>query len=93
MGEGKSPDSNLRTLDGRQREKKESWVGNEMKFELEWEQLEPLLESGGCYALGFPSFSRPGKLRQTSGRLNSRGTVDGRRPITVGGGGAHILMG
>jgi hypothetical protein len=46
MGEGKSPDSNLRTLDGRQREKKKSWVGNEMKFELGWE-LEPLLGSGG----------------------------------------------
>ena len=77
MGEGKSPDSNLRTLDGRQREKKESWVGNEMKFELEWEQLEPLLESGGRCALGFPSFARLGKLRQTSGRfLNSRGSVD-----------------
>ena len=33
-----------------------------------------------------------GKLRQTSGRLHSRGAVD-RRPITVGGGGGYLLMG
>ena len=48
-----------------------------MKFELEWEQLEPLLESGGRCALGFPSFARLGKLRQTSGRWDSRGSVVG----------------
>jgi hypothetical protein len=69
---------------------KESWMGKGLK--LGWE-LEPLLESNGCYALGFRRFARPGKLRQTSGRLHSRGTVDGRRPITVGGGGGYLLMG
>ena len=37
------------------------------------------VESGGCCALGFPSFARPGKLRQISGRLNSRGPPDWRR--------------
>ena len=34
----------------------------------------------------------PGKLRQTSGHLHPRRAVDGRRPITVGGGGGYLLM-
>ena len=42
---------------------------------------------------GFLGSCSPGKLRQTSGRLYSRGAVDGRRPITVGGGGGYLLMG
>jgi hypothetical protein len=33
---------------------------------------------GGCCALGFPSFARPGRLSQTSGRwVNSCGSVIG----------------
>ena len=42
---------------------------------------------------GFLGSYSSGKLRQTSGRLYAHGAVDGRRPLTVGGGGGYLLMG
>ena len=49
--------------DGRQREKKESWAGNAMKFELGWE-LEPLLETGERWPLrtGISQFCEAGQV-------------------------------
>ena len=45
-----------------ERRRKKLGGKRELKFEMEREP-EPLLESGGRCALGFPSFSRPGKLK------------------------------
>ena len=44
-------------------------LASSAKFESGIHQMIIL---GSCYALRFPNFASPGKLRQTSGRLNPR---------------------